>query len=289
MVVVSCENSFHLASEIANLLAVGCCRSEIFNYSCGEEAVRVNTYDPEVLVVASTADQRSWMELYLLLNALRDAKTIVLCVSYLGYARQDEDKFRKSKGGEVFVKFLENFSNILSCIFIDCHSMPQIKIPFQHLSAEEVFVNHIQSKHNVSDVVLVSPDEGRREQVIRMSKMLGCAALIGKKTRDCRGRVEKVIFDGDVQGKGCILIDDIVDTGTSLCHASRALAVAGSQEIIAYVTHGVLSGSAVDDLSNSVIKKIFLTNSIQQEVKLPVKFGNLSLASLIVGALRCIL
>ena len=293
MNIICCENSEHLAIKVADALGFDCCKADVERYSCGEICVRANGCDSDVIVIANTKDHESWIELFLLLNALRDAKSIILCISYLGYSRHDKDIARVSKGDEVFVTFLENFKNIISCIFVDCHSLPKIRIPFQHLSAETLFSNDIRKNYSddlaKNEIVIVSPDEGRRGQAISLAENLGCQALIGKKTRDANGKVNQLIINGEVKGKRCILFDDIVDSGSSLCHAANVLMRAGAKDVSAFVSHGVLSGFAVGDLENSVLTRIVLTDSILRHEALPEKFEDLSLASLIVDAIRCIL
>lgn len=293
MQIVYCENSEHLAIKIAKSLDLPCNKCEVKRYPCRELCVNARASDSDVIVIANTKDHESWIELFLLLNALRDAKSIILCISYLGYSRHDKDIAGVSKGDDVFVRFLENFENIISCIFVDCHSLPKIRIPFQHLSAETWFADDIRKTYSddlaKNEIVIVSPDEGRRGQALSIAENLGCQVLIGKKTRDANGKVNQLIINGEVKGKRCILFDDIVDSGSSLCHAANVLMRAGAKDVSAFVSHGVLSGFAVGDLENSVLTRIVLTDSILRHEALPEKFEDLSLASLIVDAIRCIL
>jgi ribose-phosphate pyrophosphokinase len=206
----------------------------------------------------------------------------------MGYSRQDSQNKSESFGAGLFSRLLETM-NISSCIILDNHREPFIRIPTMHISAEKIFESDIMSKYNSNKMVIISPDIGGAYRAEAISKALHCDFAICNKVKDVFGELKKTDVIGDVANKICVLIDDIIDSGATLCHASDALLKAGCKGVVAYSTHGIFSRGSMEKLSESDMIEITVTDSTEGEKNLPAKFRKLSIASLIAETIRCIL
>jgi ribose-phosphate pyrophosphokinase len=288
MEIIHTKNSKELAKSLAKELSFSTFSSNMRHFNNGEISVSVPKYFHDVIVVSSTVSNEDWIELFLLLDALRDVENVILCMPYMGYSRQDIQNQNESFGAGLFSRLLETM-NISRCILLDNHSEPFIRIPALHISAEKIFTADISGKYSSENIVVVSPDIGGAYRADAISKALGCGFAMCNKAKNVFGELKKTDVAGNVANKICILVDDIIDSGATLCYASGALMNAGSKAVVAYSTHGILSKGSIERLEKSDIAEIILTDSVGNTENLSAKFKKLSIASLIAEAIRCIL
>ena len=210
------------------------------------------------------------MELLIMSDALRrsSAARITAVIPYFGYARQD----RRSKARTpITAKLVSNMiaeAGIERVLTMDLHAA-QIQgffdIPVDNLYASPIFALDIleQFKGDTSDVMIVSPDVGGVARARELAKRINAPLSIVDKRREKPGEVAEMTVIGDVTGKKCIIVDDICDTAGTLCKAAEVLMQHGATEVHSYITHGVLSGPAVERITNSVMKSLVITDSIQ--------------------------
>lgn len=202
----------------------------------------------------------SIMMLLLEINALKRSRAgkIALYLPYLAYARQTHT--------QPLIASLIHAAGADACITIDPHTqLNNTAIPFETLSTCQLFADHIKATHPLDDLVIVAPDQGAIERCTQLHHTLSLTSEIAyiDKTR-INGSCASHTLHGTVNGKRCIIIDDIIDTGTTLCNASNILIKHGAAGVFAYCTHGVLSEGALDRVQKSVIQKLVITNTIQQ-------------------------
>ena len=210
------------------------------------------------------------MELLIMSDALRrsSASRITAVIPYFGYARQD----RRSKARTpISAKLVANMiveAGIERVLTMDLHAT-QIQgffdIPVDNLYASPIFaidINH-HFKNDVQDIMVVSPDVGGVGRARELAKRVAAPLSIVDKRREKAGEVAEMTVIGSVAGKKCIIVDDIVDTAGTLCKAAEVLIENGASEVHAYITHGVLSGPAVERIGKSVMKSLVVTDSIQ--------------------------
>ena len=209
------------------------------------------------------------MELLIMADALRrsSAKRITAVIPYFGYARQD----RRSKARTpISAKLVSNMiveAGIERVLTMDLHAT-QIQgffdIPVDNLYAAPVFALDImtQFKGSMEDVMVVSPDVGGVSRARELAKRIEAPLSIVDKRREKAGEIAEMTVIGDVSGKKCIIVDDICDTAGTLCKAAQVLLDNGASEVHAYITHGVLSGPAVERITNSVMKSLVITDTI---------------------------
>ncbi len=196
--------------------------------------------------------------LLLTINTLKrsGADKIVVCIPYLAYTRQEHTVS--------LVISLMHAAGAHHCITIAPHShIENAVIPINVLSTTQLFANHIKASHKLNNLIIVSPDQGGIERCRQVHSALGLASelIVIDKIRTNGACVAQTIH-GDVRGKRCLIIDDIIDTGTTLCSAAEALIEHGATEVFAYCTHGLLSGEALTLLQQSPIKKLVITDTI---------------------------
>ncbi|GHU12055.1 ribose-phosphate pyrophosphokinase [Alphaproteobacteria bacterium] len=288
MEIVYCRNSKDLAKSVAQKLTIPAFYSNIRCFNNKEIIVSLEQSFREVVVMAATTNHDEWIELFLLLDALRSAKNIVLCLTYMGYSRQDRQSENESFGAGLFSRLLDTM-NISTCIILDNHNEPLLRTPTHHISARRIFEADISRKYKSSQIAVVSPDIGGAYRADLSAKSLGCDFAICNKAKNVFGELKSVDKLGDVSGKICVLIDDMVDSGSTLHHASDILMKFGAIDVVAYCTHGVLSDGSLEKLEESALTEIVLTDSIAHPQHLSGKFRTLSIASLIAETIRCIL
>jgi ribose-phosphate pyrophosphokinase len=196
--------------------------------------------------------------LLLTINALKQsgADKIVVCIPYLAYTRQEHTVS--------LVISLMHAVGAHHCITIAPHShIENAVIPINVLSTTQLFANHIKASHKLDNLMIVSPDQGGIERCRQVHSALGLASelIVIDKIRT-NGACMAQTIHGDVRGKRCLIIDDIIDTGTTLCSAAEALMKHGAAEVFAYCTHGLLSGEAITLVQQSSIKKLVITDTI---------------------------
>ncbi len=210
------------------------------------------------------------MELLIISDALKrsSAARITAVIPYFGYARQDR---RTKARTPISAKLVANMmvqSGIERILTLDLHAA-QIQgffdIPVDNLYASPIFALDLehQFKDRLSDVTVVSPDVGGVARARELAKRVGSALAIVDKRREKPGEVAEMTVIGEVQGKICVIVDDICDTAGTLCKAAEVLMEAGAVEVHSYITHGVLSGPAVERITNSVMKTLVITDSIE--------------------------
>ena len=262
-----------LASKVANHLQIELGKATVGTFSDGEISVEIleNVRGQEVFIIQPTCapTNHNLMELVIMSDAMRraSAKSITAIVPYFGYARQD----RRVRSARVpitakVVADIMAASGITKLITIDLHA-DQIQgffyIPVDNVYGTSIMYTDIESKKFINKVV-VSPDVGGVVRARAIAKMLGDADLaIIDKRRSKRNQVEVMNIIGDIKGRDCIIVDDIIDTASTICHASRALKGQGANSITVYGIHPVLSGNAIENLEAAEINEVVVTDTIQ--------------------------
>ncbi len=231
-----------------------------------------NVRGEDMFIVQSTSNPANdnLMELLIIADALKrsSAARITAVIPYFGYARQDRRTKARTPISAKLVANLINEAGIDRVLTLDLHAT-QIQgffdIPVDNLYAAPVFALDVE--HNfrgrLQDVTVVSPDVGGVSRARELAKRIGCALAIVDKRREKPGEVAEMTVIGDVTGKTCIIVDDICDTAGTLCKAAEVLIEAGATEVHSYITHGVLSGPAVERITKSVMKSLVITDSIE--------------------------
>ncbi|MDA0361771.1 MAG: ribose-phosphate pyrophosphokinase [Proteobacteria bacterium] len=237
-----------------------------------------NVRGEDMFIIQSTSNPANdnLMELLIITDALRrsSAARITAVIPYFGYARQDRRTKARTPISAKLVSNLIAEAGVERVLTMDLHAA-QIQgffdLPVDNLYASPLFSLDIKYhfKNKLDELMLVSPDVGGVARVRELAQRLGAPIAIVDKRREKPGEVAEMTIIGDVKGKSCILVDDICDTAGTLCKASDLLLSAGATEVHSYVTHGVLSGPALERLESSSMKSLVITDSIEprQEVK----------------------
>jgi ribose-phosphate pyrophosphokinase len=233
------------------------------------------------------------MELLITLDALRraSARRITAVIPYFGYARQDRKSGSRTPISAKLVANLITEAGANRVLTMDLHA-GQIQgffdIPVDNLFAAPLFSRDIQEQYAGRDLMIVSPDVGGVVRARAIASRLNCDLAIIDKRRQRAGHSEVMNVIGDVEGRDCVLIDDIVDSGGTHCNAANALMEHGARSASAYVTHGVLSGGAVARVAGSPVEMMTITDSIQatREVEEAGNIRQLTIAPLLAEAMR---
>jgi ribose-phosphate pyrophosphokinase len=287
-----------LALAIADYLDMKLTSASVRRFADEEIFVEVheNVRGEDVFVVQPTAAPANdnLMELLICIDALRraSARRITAVVPYFGYARQDRKPGPRTPISAKLVANLITKAGADRVLSVDLHA-GQIQgffdIPTDNLYAAPVIAADIESRLAKQDLVVVSPDVGGVVRARALAKRLGNAPLaIVDKRRERAGESEVMNIIGDVRGKMCVLVDDIVDSAGTLCNAAAALLQAGATGATAYVTHGVLSGGAVARVDGSALTELVITDSIAAvaSVKAAKKIRRITIAPLVAEAMR---
>lgn len=260
-----------LAKAIADYLKLPITNASVRRFADMEVFVEIqeNVRGEDVFVIQSTSYPANdhLMELLIIIDALRraSARRITAVLPYFGYARQDRKVGPRTPISAKLVANLITTAGASRVLTVDLHA-GQIQgffdIPTDNLYAMPVMVRDIQEHFAGRDLMIVSPDVGGVVRARALAKRLNVDLAIVDKRRERAGHSEVMNIIGDVQGRSCILVDDIVDSGGTLCNAGAALIKAGAADCSAYVTHGVLSGGAVALIENSALEQLVITNSI---------------------------
>jgi len=232
--------------------------------------VQENVRGEDVFVFQSTSFPTNdhLMELLIMIDAMRrsSARRITAVLPYFGYARQDRRASGRTPISAKLVANLITEAGADRVLTLDLHA-GQIQgffdIPTDNLYAIPVLTRDIKANYDISNVMVVSPDVGGVVRARALAKRLDCLLAIVDKRRDRPGESEVMNIIGEVEGKDCLLIDDIVDSGGTLCNAADALLAQGAASVTAYITHGVLSGGAVTRITSSKLRELVITDSIQ--------------------------
>lgn len=298
MKIMSGNSNLPLARAIAGYLELPLTNASVRRFADEEIFVEIheNVRGEDVFLVQSTSYpvNDNLMELLIGIDALRraSARRITAVVPYFGYARQDRKPGPRTPISAKLVANLITEAGADRVLSVDLHA-GQIQgffdIPTDNLFAAPVVAADILAHYGDQSLMVVSPDVGGVVRARALAKRLDNAPLaIVDKRRDGPGQSEVMNIIGDVAGRACILIDDIIDSGGTLCNAAQALMDAGAASVTAYITHGVLSGAAVGRVTSSALKELVITDSIQVTDKANAsdKIRILTIAPLIGEAIR---
>lgn len=298
MKLMSGNSNLPLAQAVADYLDISLCDASVKRFADDEIFVEIheNVRGEDVFILQSTSfpANDNLMELLIGIDALRraSAKRITAVIPYFGYARQDRKPGPRTPISAKLVANLITEAGADRVLSIDLHA-GQIQgffdIPTDNLYGAPVMSADIQARFGAHELMVVSPDVGGVVRARALAKRLDNAPLaIVDKRRERAGESEVMNIIGDVSGRFCILIDDIVDSGGTLCNAAEALKDKGATEVVAYITHGVLSGGAVARVDDSGLKELVITDSIgaTDAVKDSQKIRHLTIAPLLGEAIK---
>ncbi len=285
--VFSGTNSRYLAEKICQSLGCTLGNMNIQHFSDGEFSVSFeeSIRGQHIYLVQSTfPTSDNLMELLLMIDAAKRASAykIIAVIPYFGWARQDrKDKPRVSIGAKLIADML-TVAGVDRIMTMDLHA-DQIQgffnVPVDHLYASATFIPYIKSL-NLDNLVIASPDVGGSKRASSYSKHLGVPMVLCHKTREKANVVGEMRIIGDVKGKNVIILDDMADTAGTLCKAANLMKENGALEVRAIVSHGVMSGNAVENINQSELTEIAFTDSIPFDVKKCSKVKILSIADL---------
>src|SRR5690606_11631414 len=294
--IFSLNSNNPLAKEIADEMGLELGKSSVKHFSDGEVQISIeeSIRGMDVFIVQSTSApvNEHLMELLIMIDAVKraSARTVNVVMPYYGYARQD----RKARAREpINAKLVANLlatAGATRVIVLDLHA-PQIQgffdILIDHLVAVPLLAEHFGTKgFNEEELVIVSPDHGGVTRARKLAERLKAPIAIIDKRRPKPNVAEVMNIVGNVDGKVCILIDDIIDTAGTITIGAEALIKSGAKEVYACCSHPVLSGPAIERIENSPIKELVVTNTIQlSEEKLSPKIQQLSVAKLMADAI----
>ena len=281
-----------LADSIAMYLGVAPTKAQVRRFADMEVFVEIqeNVRGRDAFIVQSTSYPANdhLMELLIMADALRraSANRVTAVIPYFGYARQDRKAGPRTPISAKLVANLITRAGVDRVLTVDLHA-GQIQgffdIPTDNLFAAPSMVQDIKARFDHGSVMVVSPDVGGVVRARALAKRIDAPLAIVDKRRERAGESEVMNIIGDVQGKSCILLDDIVDSGGTLCNAADALMAQGARDVSAYCTHGVLSGGAVARIAGSNLKEMVVTDTIQptEAVRVARNIRVLSIAPLI--------
>tara|TARA_B100000902_G_scaffold72609_1_gene77925 strand:+ start:5400 stop:6332 length:933 start_codon:yes stop_codon:yes gene_type:complete len=265
-----------LSKNIAKYLRSKLVNSSIRNFSDGEIYVEINENirGNSIFIIQSVSSPANdnLMELLLCIDALKrsSAKNITAVIPYFGYARQDRKVVPRTSISAKLVSNLITKAGADRIVTVDLHA-GQIQgffdIPVDNLFATPIFARHVKKKIKTKNIICVAPDVGGTERARALGKLLNVGLAIVDKRRPKPGQSEVMNVIGDVKGKNCVIVDDIIDSGGTIINSAKALKNRGAKDVYVYITHGVLSGDAVKKIKNSVIKNLVITDTIDNNTK----------------------
>jgi len=285
-----------LARDICQHLNVSMGNAKVRTFSDGEILVEIgeNVRGRDVYVIQSTSSpaNHNLMELLVMVDAMKRASAarINAVVPYFGYARQDRKVAPRAPITAKLVADMMSVAGIDRLLTMDLHA-GQIQgffdIPVDHLYAAPVMLDEIRQQ-NFTDLIFVSPDAGGTERARAFAKRLRAGLAIIDKRRSGPNVAEVMHIIGDVKGKNCVIIDDMIDTAGTLCAAASALQEQGAADVYACATHGVLSGPALQRIAESPLKRVYITDTISTQEKLAQcdTLSRLSVSHLLAEAIR---
>ncbi|MEE8294274.1 MAG: ribose-phosphate pyrophosphokinase [Sphingomonadales bacterium] len=291
------NSNIELSEAIGKYLNVPLTKATVKRFSDQEIFVEIheNVRGEDVFVLQSTSDPANdhLMELLICIDALMraSARRITAVIPYFGYARQDRKIGPRTPISAKLVANMITTAGADRVLTMDLHA-GQIQgffdIPTDNLYAAPVMTRDIKKKFKDKKLMIISPDVGGVVRARAYAKRVNAPLAIIDKRRAKANESEVMNIIGNVKGFDCVMVDDIVDTSGTLCHAAEALLAAGAKSVSAYVAHGVLSGPAVERITNSGLESVVVTDSIQSngEVKSCKKIKTVTIAPLIGEAIR---
>jgi len=287
----------NLSNKIAKTLKLKLVNSNIRRFADGEIYVEINENirGNSVFVIQSTATPANdnLMELLICIDALRrsSVKNITAVIPYFGYARQDRKVVSRTAISAKLVSNLITNSGANRILTVDLHA-GQIQgffdIPVDNLFTTPIFARHIKKNIKKNNLICVAPDVGGVERARSLGRRINAEIAIVDKRRPAPGKSEVMNVVGNVNNKICIIVDDIIDSGGTIVNAVKALKNKGAKDVYVYITHAVLSGSAVEKINKSSIKKLIVTDTIDNldKIKKTPKIVTLSISNLMAEAIK---
>ena len=289
MKIISGNSNLELAQEIAQYTKNSLAESTMTRFSDKEIFVEIgeNVRGEDVFLIQSTSfpANDNLMELLVAIDALKrgSAARITAVLPYFGYARQDRKTGPRTPISAKLVANLITTAGANRVLTMDLHA-GQIQgffdIPLDNLYATNLFIADIKDKKREDNLVFVSPDVGGVLRARSFAKKLNADLAIIDKRRDAPGLSNAMNVIGSVENKKCIIVDDLVDSGGTICNAAKALLDKGATSVYGYCSHGVYSGKALDNISNSVLEEMVCTDSIKPTFDVPKSMRYLSVAPL---------
>ena len=297
MKVLSGTSNIKLSKEIARTLKVKLVNTNIIRFADGEVYVEINENirGNSIFVVQSSSHPANdnLMELLVCIDALRrsSAKNITAVVPYFGYARQDRKVVPRTAISAKLVSNLITNSGANRILTLDLHA-GQIQgffdIPVDNLFSTPIFAKDIKKNINTNSLVCVSPDVGGVERARALGRRINASIAIVDKRRPAPGKSEVMNIVGQVKDKTCVIVDDIIDSAGTIVNAAKALKDKGAKDVYVYITHAVLSDNAIDRIKKSKVKKLIVTDSIDNSNKLKKisKIQIVSISSMMAEAIK---
>ena len=297
MKIIACNSNKVLAEAITSYIGVKLADAVIRKFADGEIFVKINENirGEDIFIIQSTSPpvNDNLMELLITIDAARraSAKRITAVIPYFGYARQDrKDEGRTAISAKLIANLITS-AGVNRVLTTDLHA-GQIQgffdIPLDNLFSVNELIKDMKEKTIGKNLAIVSPDSGGVVRARAFAKRINASLVIIDKRRERAGESEVMNIIGEVKNKTCILLDDIVDSGGTLCSASKALKDNGAKEIYSYIVHGVLSGNSLEKIENSEIKELVLTDSIEvsKEIINSKNIRHISIAPLMGEAIK---
>ena len=297
MKILTGNSNKNLSSKISKYLKNKLVNSSIRKFSDGEIYIEINENirGNSIFIIQgiSSPANDNLMELLLCIDALKrsSAKNITAVIPYFGYARQDRKVVPRTSISAKLVSNLITKAGADRIVTVDLHA-GQIQgffdIPVDNLFSTPIFARHIKRKIKSKNLICVAPDVGGVERTRALGRKLDVGLAIIDKRRPAPGKSQVMNVIGNVKGKTCIITDDIIDSGGTIVNAADALIKRGAKEVYVYVTHGVLSGEAVEKIKKSKIKNLVVTDTIDNsdKVKKSRNIEVLSISNLLVEATK---
>ena len=276
MKILTGNSNKHLSQKISKFLKNRLVNSNIRKFADGEIYIEINENirGNSIFLIQSVSSPANdnLMELLLSIDALKrsSAKNITAVIPYFGYARQDRKVVPRTSISAKLVSNLIEKAGADRVVTVDLHS-GQIQgffdIPVDNLFATPIFARHIKKKLKKNNIICVAPDVGGTARARALGKLLNVDLAIVDKRRPAPGKSEVMNVIGNVKNKTCILVDDIIDSGGTIVNAARELKKRGAKDVHVYVTHGVLSGNAVEKIKKSSIKNLVVKDTIYNSMK----------------------
>ncbi len=271
MKIIAGNSNLPLSSDVGKYLQIDLAKATIRRFADEEVYVEIkeNIRGEDVFVIESTSypANDNLMELLVIIDALKraSAKRITAVLPYFGYARQDRKPGPRTPISAKLVANLISTAGADRVLTVDLHA-EQIQgffdIPTDNLFAGPVFSRDIKDQFDLSNLVAVSPDIGGVVRARAIASKFGASIAIVDKRRPKAGESEVMNIIGEVDGKDCIILDDIIDSAGTICNAADKLIEIGAKSVTAYVTHGVLSGKAISRIKDSKLKEVVITDTI---------------------------